>query len=137
MKAIITANWKGNFREGNGHFVASHSSIGNSQFKHNKTEHDVNVTNPEELMAAAHAACYTMTLDYILSGAGIEVDFLETSCTITATNFDITNSDLILNAKIPNISEDDFYKFTEQAKAMCPVGKAYNLNVTLVVNLNK
>jgi osmotically inducible protein OsmC len=78
-----------------------------------------------------------MTLNYILTSNGIEVETLQTSCTITATSFDITNSDLDVIAVIPNISEVDFKKYAEQAKEMCPVGKAYNLEISLNAELKQ
>lgn len=137
MKAKITAKWQGNFKSGSGSFDAVHSTIGKSVFKHNKKEEENTATNPEELMAAAHAACYTMTLNYILTSNGIEVETLQTSCTITATSFDITNSDLDVIAVIPNISEVDFKKYAEQAKEMCLVGKAYNLEISLNAELKQ
>ncbi|MEA1848204.1 OsmC family peroxiredoxin [Chryseobacterium sp. MHB01] len=136
MKAKITAKWQGNFKNGNGNFDASRSTIGRSVFKHNKAEGETTATNPEELMAAAHAACYTMTLNYILTSNGIEAEKIETSCTITATSFDITNSDLVLDAEIPGLTNEDFLKYAEQSKAMCPVGKAYNLEISLTATLN-
>ncbi len=61
---------------------------------------------------------------------------IETSCTITATSFDITNSDLVLDAEIPGLTNEDFLKYAEQSKAMCPVGKAYNLEISLTATLN-
>ncbi|MBO0340097.1 OsmC family peroxiredoxin [Muricauda lutimaris] len=110
--------------------------MGTNIFKHNKVEGENTATNPEELMAAAHAACYTMTLNYILTSKGVEVIQLETSCTITATSFEITNSNLELTAIIPDISEEDFKNYVEQAKEMCPVGKAYNLEISLYAHLS-
>nr|WP_315164037.1 OsmC family peroxiredoxin [uncultured Flavobacterium sp.] len=136
MKSKVTAKWQGNFKNGSGNFDAAHSAIGSSVFKHNKSEGENTATNPEELMAAAHAACYTMTLNYILTSKGIEAESLETSCTITATSFDITNSDLVLHAKISGLNEEEFLNYAEQAKAMCAVGKAYKLEVSLVATLN-
>jgi osmotically inducible protein OsmC len=86
-------------------------------------------------MAAAHAGCFTMKLSLDLTDAGYAPESLETTAAITLDNGTITTSDLVLNAKIPGITEEDFRKITAGAKANCPVSKAYNVNITLQANL--
>jgi lipoyl-dependent peroxiredoxin len=91
--------------------------------------------NPEELLAAAHAGCFTMALSNQLAQAGFKAESLETTCTITLEQkdggFAITESHLELKAKVPGASREVFDKATAAAKAGCPVSKLYNTNITL------
>ena len=86
-------------------------------------------------MAAAHAGCFTMKMSYDLSTAGFNPESLETVSTITLDNGVITSSDLVLMAKIPGISEEEFQRIAAGAKAECPVSKAYNLQISLQATL--
>ena len=96
-------------------------------------------TNPEELLAAAHAGCFTMALSAQLGEAGLTADSLETVCTITfeklPDGFAITESHLELKAKVPGASEEAFDKAVQNAKSGCPVSKLYKTNITLSYKL--
>jgi len=95
-------------------------------------------TNPEELIGAAHAACFTMALSFALAGRGLAVGTLETSARVTleqdGQGFTITRSDLTLTAEIPGISAEDLRAVAEEAKANCPVSKLLNAEITLQIN---
>jgi osmotically inducible protein OsmC len=95
-------------------------------------------TNPEELIGAAHAACFTMALSFALAGRGLADGTLETSARVTleqdGQGFTITRSDLTLTAEIPGISAEDLRAVAEEAKANCPVSKLLNAEITLQVN---
>jgi len=96
-------------------------------------------TNPEELLAAAHAGCFTMALSGQLGAAGLKADILETTCVITIDKTDggfaITESHLTLKAKVPGASKEAFDKATAAAKSGCPVSKLFNTTITLDAEL--
>ena len=96
-------------------------------------------TNPEELLAAAHAGCFTMALSSQLTQAGLKPERLETTCTITLEqkdgSFAITESHLELKAKIPGATQEAFDKATKAAETGCPVSKLYNTKITLDAHL--
>ncbi|MFC0205929.1 OsmC family protein [Novosphingobium soli] len=97
-------------------------------------------TNPEELIAAAHAACFTMATSFALAGAGHADGTLETSCTVTldkdGAGFAVTRSALTLTASIPGISQDEFARIAAEAKAGCPISKLLNCEITLEASLD-
>lgn len=97
-------------------------------------------TNPEELIAAAHASCFTMALSFALAGAGYSDGTLETSAKVTVDKdgdgFTITKSALALQATVPGISAEDFERIAGEAKANCPVSKVLNAEITLTHNLS-
>jgi osmotically inducible protein OsmC len=96
-------------------------------------------TNPEELIAAAHASCFTMALSFALARAGFSDGTLDTSAAVKLEQqdggFTITRSDLTLKASVPGISPDQFAELANGAKANCPVSKLLNAEVTLSLEL--
>lgn len=92
-------------------------------------------TNPEELIAAAHAACFTMALSFGLARAGYSGDTLETSAAVTLDavegGFEISSSALTLTAKVPGISAEEFAKLAKEAEMNCPVSKLLDCEITL------
>jgi lipoyl-dependent peroxiredoxin len=92
-------------------------------------------TNPEELIAAAHAACFTMATSFALAKAGHADGTLDTRCTVTldkdGDGFAVTRSALSLTASIPGISAEDFARIADEAKAGCPISKLLNCEITL------
>src|SRR5215472_4031806 len=106
MKRTATAAWSGSGKDGNGHLTTQSTTLNNTQYSYKTRFEDGVGTNPEELIAAAHAGCYTMALAFALQGAGFTPESLETTATV---NFDlsgtptITQSALVLKAKIPGI----------------------------------
>jgi osmotically inducible protein OsmC len=92
-------------------------------------------TNPEELIAAAHAACFTMATSFALAGGGHADGTLETQCTVTleqeAAGFTVTKSALVLKGKVPGLTEADFNRIADEAKANCPISKLLNCEITL------
>jgi osmotically inducible protein OsmC len=97
-------------------------------------------TNPEELIAAAHASCFTMALSFALAGAGFEDGTLDTKATVTlekdGAGFKVTRSDLDLTAQVPGIGPDQFADIAEDAKTNCPISKLLKAEVTLQYRLN-
>ncbi len=92
-------------------------------------------TNPEELVAAAHAGCFAMKLSFVLNEAGFTADDLTVTCAITFENGAITNSHLSLKGKVPGISKEKFEACAADAKANCPISKLLNTNITLEATL--
>lgn len=135
MKRNATAIWNGTIKEGKGNLTTQSTTLNKTQYSFNSRFAEGVGTNPEELMAAAHAGCFTMKLSLDLTTAGFTPDTLETTATITLDNGVITSSDLVLSAKIPGISEEEFQQIAAGAKAECPVSKAYNLSISLEATL--
>lgn len=135
MKRNATAVWNGSGKEGSGHLTTQSTTLNQSQYSFNSRFAEGVGTNPEELMAAAHAGCFTMKLSFVLGAAGFTPDSLETQCTITLEDGTITSSHLVLKAKVPGISAEQFETCAADAKANCPVSKAYNMSITLDAQL--
>ncbi|MBW0178052.1 OsmC family protein [Sediminibacterium sp.] len=135
MKRNATAVWNGSGKEGSGHLTTQSTTLNQTQYSFNSRFAEGVGTNPEELMAAAHAGCFTMKLSFVLGAAGFTPDTLETQCTITLEDGTITGSHLVLKAKVPGISAEQFETCAADAKANCPVSKAYNMAITLDAQL--
>lgn len=135
MRRNATAVWNGSGKEGNGHLTTQSTTLNQTQYSFNSRFAEGVGTNPEELMAAAHAGCFTMKLSFVLGAAGFTPDTLETQCTITLEDGTITSSHLVLKAKVPGISAEQFETCAADAKANCPVSKAYNMSITLDAQL--
>ncbi|BFG70024.1 OsmC family protein [Sediminibacterium sp. KACHI17] len=131
MKRQATAVWNGSGKEGNGHLTTQSTTLNKTQYSFNSRFAEGVGTNPEELMAAAHAGCFTMKLSFVLGAAGFTPESLETKCTITLEDGVITSSHLQLTAKVPGISSEKFQECAADAKANCPVSKAYNMAISL------
>jgi osmotically inducible protein OsmC len=136
MKRNATAIWNGTIKEGSGHISTASKVLDQTQYSFNSRFADGIGTNPEELMAAAHAGCFTMKLSLDLTEAGFTPGTLETTGTVTIDNGVITSSKLVLKASIPDISETQFQEIAAGAKATCPVSKAYaSIDITLEASL--
>lgn len=135
MKRHATAVWNGSGKEGNGTLSTQSTVLNETQYSFNSRFAEGVGTNPEELVAAAHAGCFTMKLSFVLNEAGFTADQLETKGFITFENGEITNSHLVLKAKIPGISKEQFEAAAADAKANCPISKLLNTNITLEAEL--
>jgi osmotically inducible protein OsmC len=135
MKRTSTANWKGTGKEGKGILSSASTVLNNTQYSFNSRFAEGVGTNPEELIAAAHAGCFAMKLSFSLNEAGFTADDLTVSCTITLENGAITESHLDLKGKVPGISKEKFDACTADAKANCPVSKLLNAKITLTASL--
>ncbi|HTA27271.1 MAG TPA: OsmC family peroxiredoxin [Bacteroidia bacterium] len=133
MKRTATAAWNGSIKEGSGTLTTQSTTLNKTQYSFKSRFEEGTGTNPEELIAAAHAGCFTMKLSGVLGGAGLTPTTLETTCTVTLDNGAITNSHLVVKGNVPNCSSDDFKKHAEDAKANCPISKSLNTNITMEV----
>ena len=131
MKRTATAIWNGSGKDGKGTLTTQSSTLNKTQYSYKSRFEDGVGTNPEELIAAAHAGCFAMKLSFSLQAMGITPDSLEVNAEVTLDNGTITQSALRLKAKIPNITADQFKEATEDAKLNCPVSKLLNANITL------
>lgn len=135
MKRKATAVWKGSGKEGGGHVSTQSSILNKTQYSFNSRFAEGTGTNPEELIAAAHAGCFTMKLSFVLGEAGFTPDELTTDCTIMLEEGTITQSQLVLKARVPKISKEKFDQCAADAKANCPVSKLLNTNISLTATL--
>lgn len=135
MNRTSTAVWNGTVKEGKGHLTSQSATLDATPYSFISRFEDGEGTNPEELMAAAHAGCFTMKLSLDLGLAGFVPGELTTTATISLENGVISKSALVLHAKVPNISKDQFLEIAQKSKDTCPVSKAYNLNITLDAHL--
>jgi len=92
------------------------------------------LTNPEELVAAAHAGCFSMKLSFILGAAGFTPRLIQTTCTINLENGAITESHLEVKAKVPRMKADKFAECAAEAKATCPISKSLNPNINVTMD---
>ncbi|WP_367865888.1 OsmC family protein [Pedobacter sp. WC2423] len=135
MKRNATAVWNGTIKEGKGHLTTDSTVLNQTQYSFSSRFEDGAGTNPEELMAAAHAGCFTMKLSLDLTEAGFNPTSLETKGTVSLENGVITSSNLVLKAIIPGITEEQFQEIAAGAKENCPVSKAYNVAISLEASL--
>ena len=136
MKRKATAVWKGSGKEGNGHLSTQSTVLNTTQYSFNSRFAEGVGTNPEELIAAAHAGCFTMKLSFVLQEAGFTADELNTECSINFENGAIIESALKLQAKVPGISQDKFQAAADEAKRECPISKLLNTKITLEATLS-
>ncbi len=130
MKRNATAVWQGTGKEGNGHLSTQSGVLDKTQYSYLSRFESGTGTNPEELVAAAHAGCFTMKLSFVLNAAGFTPDNIETRCDITLADGSITESHLNVKATVPGINEEQFAAAVADAKANCPISKLYNTNIT-------
>ncbi len=135
MSKSATANWQGSGKEGIGNLSTESNALNKVQYSWKSRFADGPGTNPEELIAAAHAGCFSMKLSFVLGEAGFTPEHIETKAAVTLENGSITASHLVLKAKVPGISETVFQKCADDAKASCPVSKVLNAKITLEAKL--
>ena len=137
MKRSANANWKGSGKEGKGTVSADSGIFNNTPISYHTRFEEVKGTSPEELVAAAHAGCYSMKLSFVLGAAGFTPDNIDTKCTITLENGAVTESHLEVKASVPNIDEAKFEECVNDAKANCPISKLFNTNITIEASLEQ
>jgi lipoyl-dependent peroxiredoxin len=139
MKRTANAHWRGDLKGGRGDLSTASGVLSHTQYSFSTRFEDGKGTNPEELLAAAHAGCFTMALSAQLGNAGLTAESLDTECTITLEKqpdgFAITASHLDLKARVPGATQEQFDQAVNEAKAGCPVSKLYNANITLTSKL--
>src|ERR1700754_1451212 len=135
-----TARYEGFGKEGKGQITSASGVLDATPYSFNTRFGDEKGTNPEELVAAAHAGCFTMALSFALARAGFSEGSLETTAAVKLDSdgeggFSITRSDLTLKADIPGIAEEQFEALAKGAEANCPVSKLLKAEITLTFEL--
>jgi osmotically inducible protein OsmC len=130
-----TARYEGLGKNGQGQVSTQSGVLDGTQYSFDTRFEDGKGTNPEELIAAAHASCFTMALSFALAGKGYSAGTLETSAKVTldkdGDGFKISKSELTLTASVPGISPEQFEELANGAKAGCPISKVLNAEISL------
>jgi len=139
MKRTATAAWSGGLKDGTGTVSMQSGVLSNSRYGFQSRFEEGPGTNPEELIAAAHAGCFTMALSAQLEEAGLKAESLKTDAVVTlekvASGFEITKIHLNLVAKVPGAGQDVFDKAVNNAKTGCPVSKVLKAEISLTSKL--
>lgn len=139
MNRTAKAQWKGDLKGGSGIISTASGVLSSTPYSFKTRFEQGTGTNPEELLAAAHAGCFSMALSLILQNEGLKADSIDTTCTISlekeGDGFAITRSHLELSAKIPGATEEVFTRATQAAKENCPVSKLYDTEISLDAKL--
>jgi osmotically inducible protein OsmC len=139
MQRTASAIWKGGLKDGNGTVSTASGVLSNTQYSFGTRFEQGTGTNPEELIAAAHAGCFAMALSAQLGEAGLVAETIEVSARVTlekvAAGWTVTKSHLDLAAKIPGADAAAFEKAAQNAKAGCPISRLLNAEITLNAKL--
>jgi osmotically inducible protein OsmC len=139
MKRSASAVWKGGLQSGKGTVSTESGVLSNTPYTFKMRFENEKGTNPEELVAAAHAACFSMALSLFLGEAGMTADSIETKASVTLDRveggFAVTSSHLETSVKIPNADQAAFQKAAETAKSGCPISRLLNTTITMDARL--
>jgi lipoyl-dependent peroxiredoxin len=135
MKRTATAVWNGSGKDGSGNLTTQSTTLNKTQYSFKSRFEQGVGTNPEELIAAAHAGCFLMKLSFVLGAAGFTPETLEATATVSLDDGTITSSNIVLNAKVPGIDAAKFKECADDAKANCPVSKLLKADISLEANL--
>ncbi len=139
MKRTASAVWTGNLKEGKGSVSTAGGALRETPYGFSSRFENGAGTNPEELIAAAHAGCFTMATSAALGRAGFTPDRLATEATVTLEqvqgNWTITTIHLKMDARVPGISKEKFAEIAADAKANCPVSRVLKADITLDAQL--
>lgn len=135
MKRSASVNWKGTGKEGTGKVSTQSGVIKNKKYDFRSRFDDGTYTNPDELIAAAHASCFSMKLSFVLGAAGYTPRKIETICTVNFENGAIIESHLDVKAKVPRMKADKFAECAAEAKETCTISKLLNTSITMDASL--
>ena len=139
MKKTASAVWQGGLKDGKGQISTESGALKQIPYGFNTRFEGTPGSNPEELIGAAHAGCFSMAFSMILGEAGLTPERIDTTAEVTLDKqpdgFAITAVHLILKAKVPGASEQQFVELANKAKAGCPVSKVLNATITLDATL--
>ena len=141
MKRSASAEWKGGLKDGKGTISTDSGVLSNTQYSFSTRFEDGAGTNPEELIAAAHAGCFSMALSGQLAQAGLTADSIRTTASVslekTDAGFAITSIHLEVKARVPGADEAAFTTAANNAKAGCPVSKVLKAEITMDATLEQ
>ena len=139
MKRQASARWQGGLKDGRGAISTQSGVLADTQYSFSTRFEQGIGTNPEELIAAAHAGCFTMALSAQLEKAGLKADSLDTHATVTMekreTGWEVTESHLDVTAQIPGADTERFEAAANEAKAGCPISRLLNTKITMDARL--
>ncbi|HSE21812.1 MAG TPA: OsmC family protein [Pyrinomonadaceae bacterium] len=139
MKRKASAAWQGGLKDGKGTISTDSGVLDNSQYSFSTRFEDGKGTNPEELIAAAHAGCFTMALSGQLGNAGLTAERINTTAAVTLektdAGFTITKIHLDVSAKVPSATAEQFQTAAANAKAGCPVSRLLKAEITMTATL--
>lgn len=139
MKRTANAQWRGDLKSGTGTISTATGVLSNASYSFRTRFENGQGTNPEELLAAAHAGCFSMALSAQLAQAGFTAESIETKCEISLEKqpdgFGITASHLEVKARVPGAGQEAFDQAVQAAKTGCPVSKLYKTNITVSAQL--
>ncbi len=139
MKRHASAVWQGGLKDGKGSISTASGVLSNTQYSFSTRFEDGIGTNPEELIAAAHAGCFSMALSGQLGNAGMTAESIETTATVTLdkteAGFTITEVHLDVNVRIPGADQAAFETAAANAKAGCPISRVLNTKITMEARL--
>jgi len=135
IRRTASAQWQGTGKDGTGSLTSQSGTLQDTPYGFNSRFGDGKGTNPEELIAAAHAGCFTMALAFKLQGAGHAAESLHTDARLSmeqdGPGWKIAAVALTLRAKVPGVSAEEFAALAAEAKATCPVSRVLNAEITL------
>lgn len=131
MKRTAKAHWEGNLKEGKGALFTQSGVLENTNYSFKtRFEEGEKGTNPEELLAAAHAGCFTMAVASMLGAKGITANKLETEATLTMEGLTITGIHLNISGKVPGINSEEFTTISKEAEKKCLISKVLDIPIT-------
>ena len=141
MERKASAVWKGGLKDGKGEFSATSGVFSHTPYSFRTRFEDAPGTNPEELIAAAHASCFSMALSAQLGAANLTPESISTTANLKMEKLDagwaITTIHLDVAARVPGADDAAFQKAAENAKAGCPVSKVLNAKITMTAKLER
>jgi len=131
MKRTARAYWSGTIKEGNGELTTQSETLNKTKFSFKtRISEDEKGTNPEELLAAAHSACFTMAVSFALTQKGLDPTSLNTEAILSMEGFDITGIHLSITGSVSGISADEFETITKDAEKNCLISKVLNIPIS-------
>jgi lipoyl-dependent peroxiredoxin len=136
IKRKASAVWNGSGKDGSGTLTSTSGVLNSTPYSFNTRFGDVPGTNPEELIAAAHAGCFSMKLAFNLQAAGFAADSIDTSATVVLENGSIDLIELTTAVVVAGLEQEKFDELVADAKANCPISKLMNATITITATLN-
>ena len=131
MKRTANAHWSGNLKDGHGTLTTESGTLNNTNYSFKtRFEEGEKGTNPEELLAAAHAGCFTMSVSSILTKKGLQPISLNTEATVIMEGLSISEVHLSITGKVEGITADEFTEITKDAEKNCPISKTLNILIS-------
>lgn len=131
MKRNATAVWNGTGKEGKGHLTTNSKVLNEISYNYRQRFEDEPGTNPEELIAAAHASCFAMKLAFVLNEGGFTPDSLQARSEVTFEGGVVKSSHLVVEGKVPGIDEQKFQEAVKNAEQNCPISKLLSAGLTI------